>query len=260
MTVRDLSDTHAKHRSALSLMTMKAEKGRKGEAAGYLTATLYLMPHTSGGSATLCPYSTPACREMCLAGAGMSGLPRQLAAKQRRTDLFHSDPQSFIQIIRRDVERLETICRTEGLRPAVRLNGTSDVMWERIAPEIFDLSPRTQFYDYTKIPLEHRRGLPWNYHLTFSVEGQDTLGDGIEYLRQGFSVAAVVPDGCSDRMNGALQPLGFHRPCARYINGDENDLRFRDAPRSIVLLRPKGHVRTSLMFQDLQGDIMRLLT
>jgi len=66
--------------------------------------------------------------------------------------------------------------RGRGMRPAVRLNATSDILWERfpvfVAPDvadyvrarhgvriragqhahIFSVFPRVSFYDYTKIP------------------------------------------------------------------------------------------------------------
>ena len=37
----------------------------------------------------------------------------------------------------------------KGFKPAVRLNGTSDISWERF--KIFEMFPGVQFYDYTKI-------------------------------------------------------------------------------------------------------------
>ncbi len=69
------------HRSALKLMTMSTAKNAKSEKRGYLQATLFLQPHTAGGGRTLCPHSTPACREMCLAGAGLSGLEQRLVRR-----------------------------------------------------------------------------------------------------------------------------------------------------------------------------------
>lgn len=241
-----------KHRNALKLMTMCNGKTPKGEAAGYLSAILYLMPHTSGGGVTLCPHSTEACRAICLAGAGLSGLPRAMGAKQWRTDHFLRDPESFIEIVERDIEKLARIARAEGFKPVVRLNGTSDVLWERIAAPLFSAFPAIQFMDYTKVPIE-QRDLPPNYHLTYSVGGPEDMGRAIAYLRAGQSVAVVVPVEVRDMLAGFELDIG---PCtAGFIDGDENDLRFLDAPGSIVLLKPKGHKRSDLIRPDILQEL-----
>ena len=242
-----------KYRDALKLMTMSNGKTLKGEALGYLTAILYLMPHSSGGSVTLCPHSTPACREMCLSGSGLSGLPRAMGAKQRRTDLFLSDRTAFIGAIARDIRRLAELAAREGMRPVVRLNGTSDIMWERVAPELFTQFPHVQFMDYTKIPLTHRHTRPPNYHLTYSVEGAADMGRAVDYLRDAQSVAVVVPEAVKDVLTGTWLEIGDG--LATFVDGDENDLRFLDGPASVVLLKPKGHVRTSLMRPDVAAEL-----
>ena len=231
-----------KHRSAFKLLTALNVKTIKGEKADYLSAILYLMPHASGGGVTLCPHSTPACREMCLAGAGMSGLPLQLAAKQRRTDLFHRDRVTFLDLICGDVETLVAIAEHEGVKPAVRLNGSSDIIWERVAPDLFDAFPHVAWYDYAKIPFEHRAP-KLGYHLTYSVEGPKDMVRAVEYLRHGQSVAVVVEKHQVEQMAG--QELYLDGVTATFVNGDESDLRFLDPPSSIVLLKPKGRVRTT---------------
>lgn len=237
------------YRSALDLMTMSNGKTPKGESLGYLSAILYLMPHTSGGGGTLCPYSTEACRAMCLAGSGLSALPKAMGAKQRRTDAFRNEPETFAQRLMADVSKLRDIARREGMKPVVRLNGTSDVIWEREAPIIMAMAGDVQFMDYTKIPMEHRRP-PRNYHLTFSIEGPGDMIRAVGYLRAGHVVAAVVDVPQKDELL-AYGKLGDWT----FIDGDEHDLRFLNPPGSIVLLRPKGHVRTSLMRPNLLEDI-----
>lgn len=239
----------ARYRSSMDLLTMANHKTPKGEEHGYLTATLYLSPHTSGGGPTLCPHSTEACREMCLALAGLSGLPRQLAAKQKRTSLWLDDRQGFLQILAVDIDRLMIIAEREGMKPAVRLNGTSDIIWEREAPNLFYERPEVAYYDYTKIPLHHRTPPP-NYHLTFSIEGPASMSLAISYLRDGHSVAAVVPELIKDDILHYTSFRAMLRGSPTYcelVDGDAHDLRFLDPPSSVVLLKPKGHVRTELV-------------
>lgn len=255
MTKRAHNDSLGfKHRSALTLMTMLNHKTPKGEAAGYLSAILYLAPHDSGGGKTVCPHSTAACREMCLAGAGMSGLRRQQAAKLARTQLYHDSPSEFLWGINDDIRRLIEIAKREGVKPAVRLNGTSDIAWERV----INMRDRgVTFYDYTKVPFEHRRqdwtGSPSDYHLTYSVGAPADIPRALEYLRAGHSIAVVVPEIVKHGLVGLETDVGG--VFAHFVDGDLSDLRFLDPPSSIVLLKPKGHIRTDLVRPDILSEI-----
>ena len=87
----------------------------------------------------------------------------------------------------------------ENLTPAIRLNGTSDIVWERtpvvidgvkIASNIMELFASVQFYDYTKYPLAKRALLPNNYDLTFS-RSESNQPDVIENLSNNRRVAVV---------------------------------------------------------------------
>jgi hypothetical protein len=227
-----------RYRSSFTLLTALSSKTVKGESSGYLTGILYLSPHTSGGGATLCPHSTEDCRAMCLAGAGLSGLPLQLEAKRRRTEYFNLSREAFLADLMRDIHKLKAICAKEGLKPAVRLNGTSDVLWERQAWPWSTLG--VQRYDYTKVPLHMRHTDP-GYHLTYSYMGPQDAPRARRYLANGFSVAVVVPPEVKDKL--------LSRPDHRWpmVDGDLTDLRFLDPPGSVVLLKPKGHVRTGLV-------------
>lgn len=227
-------DVGFRHRSAFKLLTACNGKSPKGEKLGFFTGILYLAPHTSGGGkVTLCPMSTPDCRAMCLASAGLSGLPKQLGAKLRRTFLFNNSREEFIA-------KLKRIAAEEGMQPALRLNGSSDVRWEGIVPGWADLG--LQRYDYSKIPMEHRT-VDAGYHLTFSVEGARDTARALDYLRTGQSVAVVVPEDLKHR----AVLVGRSDEGFPIVDGDLTDLRFLDPPGSIVMLKPKGHIRTGLM-------------
>lgn len=243
-------DVAFRHRSAFRLLTMCNGKTPKGEAANWLTAILYMAPHTSGGGkTTLCPMSTPDCRAMCLASAGLSGLPKQLGAKLTRTFMFNNDRERFLDLLLADIEKLKRIAAIEGMKPALRLNGSSDVTWERIVPGWEDLG--LQRYDYTKIWLEHRRVDP-AYHLTFSYESEKDAPRALDYLAAGHSVAAVVPEDLKHRAVLANERLRLGRHVDfTVVDGDLADTRFLDPPGSLVLLKPKGHVRTGLLRPNL---------
>lgn len=245
---KDRSSAGFRHRGAFKLLTSANSKTPKGEAAGdYMTAILYLAPHTLGGKKSVCPFSTPACREMCLAGAGLAGLELQTRAKLNRTQMFHDDFERMLELIHHDIRKLMRIAAQEGLDPAVRLNGTSDISWEAFG--IMQAYPSVQFYDYTKVPLHHRRP-PANYHLTFSVEG-GSVERAEAYLAAGHSVAAVVPEYAK----GAIRSTAKRRGDFRVVDGDAHDLRFLDKAGSLVLLKPKGNVHTDLIMPSIDFQL-----
>jgi hypothetical protein len=126
--------------------------------------------------------------------------------------------------------------------PMVRLNGTSDIRWEREAPEVFAEFPSVQFYDYTKIPT--RRDLPANYHLTFSYSGANERYR--EFWRAavdaGLNVAVVFRKDLPDTFLGL--PV---------VNGDESDIRPYDPTGVIVGLKAKGKAK-----RDVSGFVVDL--
>ncbi len=81
------------------------------------------------------------------------------------------DRANFLKQLINEIRQHAEKCKREGYTPAVRLNGTSDVSWERF--KIFEMFPDVRFYDYTKI---YKRALKWargeypkNYHITYSL-------------------------------------------------------------------------------------------
>jgi hypothetical protein len=118
-----------------------------------------------------------------------------------------------------------------------RLNGTSDLSWEKYTihdKTIFELFPNVQFYDYTKVLGRKVSKFP-NYHLTFSkADGNDA--DVAEALLQGMSVVAV-----------------YDKIPADVPSADETDLRFLD-PKGVMLgLKAKGRAK-----KDYSGFVIRL--
>lgn len=112
-----------------------------------------------------------------------------------------------------------------------RLNGTSDIRWEKIkvrdGKNLFELYPDVQFYDYTKNPKRFDGSMPKNYHLTFS-RSETNHATAIELLRGGNNVAMVF-----DKVPETYE--GF-----KVVSGDETDLRFLDEKGVIVGLKYKN--------------------
>jgi hypothetical protein len=216
----------------MKLLTMANAKTVKGEVLGFLTGILYLAPHWISGR-NVCPLATDGCSAACLYSAGRGAYTNVQEARIRKTHEFFADRELFMRTLDNDIGALLRKAERMGLTPAIRLNGTSDIRWETIpvdgAENIMALYPTVQFYDYTKIP--NRRGLPANYHLTFSRA--ESNADHIQTaLDHGMNVAVVFRKELPETYLGL--PV---------INGDVSDVRFNDPAPCIVGLKAKGKAR-----------------
>ena len=232
-------------RFALKTLTALNSKTPTAEKHGYLQSILYLAPHTVAGGATVCPHSTAACRAGCLYSAGRGAFDNVRAARVRRTLAYLNDRPRFLADLVRELRLMEDVARQNGLKLAVRLNGTSDVLWERErladGRSLFETFSEATFFDYTRTPAQHRR-VPANWHLTFSL-ADDPLEHAIEHLQAGRSVAAVVPEHLQERLVGDVGHIWLGAVKAHYVDGAAHDLRFLDPRPAIVLLKPKGALR-----------------
>lgn len=236
------------------LLTLGNPKTDKSLKYGYSTAILHLAPHKLAAVGNLCGYASAGCAAACLNTAGRGGIALDSdglngvqVARIQRTRLWKRDPESFYARLTHEIQLHVDRARRAGLTPCVRLNGTSDLPWEKLRPQLFERFADIQFYDYTKWPL-HKRGkagaLPTNYHLTFSL-CEDNDARAIAALDSGVNVAAVlaVKRGATLPQSFALVTDG-RIACRQVVDGDAHDLRFLDPADSFVALRAKGRAIT----------------
>jgi hypothetical protein len=223
----------------MALLTVGNPKLLKGQKKGYLSSVLHLAPADLSGKNT-CPKATAGCKAACLNTAGRGGIFKKgestniiQQARIRKTKYFFENRRDFLNEL--TVEILKTIKSAEkkNLIPVFRLNGTSDIAWEKYevanGKNIFQMFPEVQFYDYTKIVGRKVSHIP-NYHLTFSkADGNDM--DVRLAASNGMNVAAVFHK---------LPETYIGRPV---INGDDTDLRFLDPKGVIVGLKAKGKAK-----------------
>jgi len=210
----------------------------KGLAANYATYILHLAPADLSGHNT-CPKATVGCKKACLNTAGRGGMFKKgestnviQQARIRKTRMFFENRNEFLSQLIADIELAIKQCAKKGLTPVFRLNGTSDISWEKY--DIIQRFPNVQFYDYTKILGRKISHLP-NYHLTFSAaDGNDA--DVFKAIQQGYNVATVFGLKKSQPM-----PETFNG--RRVFNGDDSDLRFLDPKNVIVGLYAKGKAK-----------------
>lgn len=256
----------------MSLLTEGNPKILKGTKKGYLSAVMHLAPAKLSGH-NVCPHATPGCIAACLNTAGRGGIgldENGLNVIQRariaRTLRFYADRETFMTDLAGEIAKHIRKAERKGLIPAIRLNGTSDLPWERFAvtyngvryANIMHAFPTITFYDYTKWPvrLRHPELAPGNYSLTFSAAETAKNEIGVlEAIAAGVNVAAVF----STRKGQAL-PATWHG--APVIDGDEHDLRFIDPSGVVVGLRAKGRGKKdeSGFVKDAETPMDRLLT
>ena len=223
----------------MSLLTVGNPKLLKGQAQGYLSSVLHFAPADLSGK-EVCPKRTKGCTDACLNLAGRGGIFKKgettnviQQARIRKTKYFFENRSAFLSELLKEIVKTIKYAEKKGLIPVFRLNGTSDLSWEKYeildGRNIFQMFPQVQFYDYTKINNRTVSHIP-NYHLTFSkADGNDM--DVRIAISNGMNVAVVFH---------SVPETYLGRPV---INGDETDLRFLDAKGVIVGLKAKGKAK-----------------
>ena len=228
----------------MKLLSTGNPKILKGLKQGYNTYILHLAPADLSGYNT-CPKATAGCKAACLNTAGRGGMFKKgettnaiQKARIRKTKMFYEQRQDFMLALKKDIELAIKQSKKLGLIPVIRLNGTSDLSWEKYdmipGQNVFECFPDIQFYDYTKILGRKVKGIA-NYHLTFSAaDGNDA--DVYSAISQGYNIATVF--GIKKTLPMPETYMG--RPV---FNGDESDLRFLDPKGVVVGLYAKGKAK-----------------
>jgi len=233
----------------MKLLSTGNPKVLKGIKQGYNTYILHLAPATLSGH-EVCPKRTLGCTDSCLNTAGRGGMFKRgevtnviQEARIRKTKLFFADRDGFMELLVKDIQLAIKQSERLGLIPVFRLNGTSDLSWEKYPvrkssgyyyANIFEAFPNVQFYDYTKVLGRKVKGIS-NYHLTFSAaDGND--GDVTKAISQGYNIATVF----GIKKTVPMPELYLNRVV---WNGDESDLRFLDPKGVIVGLYAKGKAK-----------------
>jgi hypothetical protein len=163
-------------------------------------------------------------------------------ARIRKTKMFFENRAQFMIDLVKDIELGIKQSAKKDLVPVFRLNGTSDIAFEKyevvrngkLFRNIFAAFPEVQFYDYTKMLNRKVTEIP-NYQLTFSAaDGNDN--DVTKAVAQGYNVAVVF----GLKKTEAMPESYLGRPV---FNGDESDLRFLDPKGVVVGLYAKGKAK-----------------
>jgi hypothetical protein len=233
----------AKRLTGLSYLggTTKSVKHRKAKKYGALTYSLYLAPANSSGY-EVCPGRTKECTMFCLNESGMNTMVRDIAgdaindSRITKTRLFFEHREFFMKWLIYEIKAAQRKANRMTYEFSVRINNTSDISPEGFqldGKNILEIFPGIMFYDYTKIKerVELMKLYP-NYNVTYSYNGYN-LTECEKMLLNKINVAVVfklVPEN-----------LWGHK----VIDGDKNDLRYRDMKGVVIGLLYK-RVRTRL--------------
>jgi hypothetical protein len=222
----------------MKLLSIGNPKILKGMKQGYMTYILHLAPADVSGYNT-CPKATAGCKTACLNTAGRGGMFKKgettnmiQQARIRKTKFFFEDRENFLATLKDDIRKAIKQAEKKGLIPVFRLNGTSDIAWEKYG--VIQEFPNVQFYDYSKILGRKVNGLA-NYHLTFSAADGNDL-DVRRAIKEGYNVATVFGIKKSQPMPETYEGMPV-------FNGDDSDLRFLDPKGVVVGLYAKGKAK-----------------
>lgn len=225
-----------------ALLSVSADaKTVKGETLGFLTGILYLAPANTTKWNTCSMAKTANCDVACLFSAGRGAFSSVQTARINKTVWFFTERNTFMQQLVVDITKLVNKATKQGLKPLVRLNGTSDIRWETVGftdvngieyVNIFAAFPEVQFYDYTKDA--NRRDLPSNYDLTFSYSGVEGFQPFVaKALKKQMRIAVVF------RKEQDIPTTFMGIPV---VSGDNSDVRHLD-DKVIVGLYAKGKAK-----------------
>lgn len=225
----------------------------KTEKSETETRILHLSPAESSG-VNVCP-GAKNCKAICLHFAGNPAyMNTKQAARIRRTLAFSADNQRFGKLLILSI--LHNYVKQSDDVLAVRLNGTSDIVYENLdlvidqdfsalcwikfgalVPvgkrnifEIFNYirehsGQNVRFYDYTKVKHNWAECKRLGYHLTVSYDGADNIGnDKIvrDALSNGINVAAAFN---IKRGKSLPDSWDFQGKVRQVLDGDSSDFR-----------------------------------
>ena len=205
----------------------------------YLVQILHLAPSFASLFNT-CSKATLGCGTNCLNESGHGqkhmmhkGTPSVHVARVIRTLIWFRYRDQFKAKFQRELDSQRVKAYQLGAIPVVRPNGTSDLRFESLWPELFNENPDVVFYDYTKDIGRNVSHIP-NYSLCYSVSEESTDA----------SIELAFANGLNCVVVGRLKrndskPESYMGRAV--VNGDSHDLRFLDPKGVFVILFAKGH-------------------
>jgi hypothetical protein len=209
-------------------LMLTPERGLMAPALADIRAAFELT-----GGFNLCPLASLGCAAACLVFSGQSGMPAAQRGQAVRTAFLIARPRECGLIIGAEIR---AAVKRHG-RINLRLNTTSDIRWELVAPEMITAltAAGVELYDYTAWSPADREPSE-SYSLTYSAKEPSHTSDQYltDILASGGTVAMPF-----DTPPGKPLPETWHGYAV--IDGDESDERRHDPAGVVVGLRAKGY-------------------
>jgi hypothetical protein len=241
-------------------------KLRKG-LGKYRAIGLAMAPWKFAGKGNLCGAASAGCINACNGlWSGMNVTPSTRFALIGRARLWLEFRVLFLHKLRKELTNFQKLCIRTGRIPAVRLNVSTDIPWERVAPELFADFRRIRFYDYTAYSADNRVALSVNYQLCHSWKETTTFDYVESVIRAGRNI--VVPFYSSYApargLFGALPETVVFR-CRKtgreivvaVVNGDKHDFRMRQTDGSGVCVGLHGKSGRGKVTAAVESGFMR---
>ena len=226
------------------LLSVDSPKAVKSIQFGWLNAIHYMAPASTGGVGNLCQGASIGCMLICLGKySGQAAMVADLEngtnsvrdSRIAKAQMFMKERETYLGHLENQIRRLVAKADSEDLKPCIRLNGSTDIPFERMRYgakrlTLLEIFPDIQFVDYTKIYSRLAKA-PANLSLTFS-RSETNEAECLQALASGHNVAVVFGAGLPETWHGY-----------EVISGDLHDLRHLDprAARGYVIgLTPKG--------------------
>ena len=223
-----------KYRPQKKLLGSSTYKMEKSQKYKYLSEILHLAPANIGG-VNICPNASPVCIKLCLNTSGRGQMNTVQKSRLNKKFYFLANRLKFLNHLDHEIKLSFERAKRKGFKYTVRLNGTSDLPFERYKLEnglnLMDNNPQVQFIDYTKVTnrLDKKNKIPKNYSLTYS-QAENNLKDVKQVLKTKYNIATVFRKKLPKKWLGR-----------KVINGDISDLRhLEDGKKIIVGLIAKG--------------------
>ena len=258
-TEKELNATHGYHIAIQYMTPARITEDLKNLARVWVSENphmIHLLDLLEMDNSNVCPFAA-ACQIPCLQTSGRLKFSQsQIAMLKRRLLFAYSmkyNPEIYFNLLCQYIEKELRKAQRLHLKLAVRLNGTSDIRWERLnmktgkqdAPisgtSIIRKFPNVQFYDYTKFPNFLRISwMPWeNYHLTYSFNEKTTPLEIESNFKAKRNIAIVFRSEMPKK-------IMFNGNLIEVIDGDQHDLRLPsiDGQSKFVGLTAKGKAKS----------------
>jgi len=177
------------------MLHLEADRIKANPDLGVVSESIVTCPHATHGER--------GCASVCLTWSGRGSRaandPERVTSvhrgRERRTRFLYDEPEMWARLLWREMHRASRWAARRDVSLVFRLNGTSDLRWERIAPWAFEAFPNAIFLDYTKWDPAERSPRPTNYLLAWSAQAwKNPFAECLASVEAGMPVSMICDD------------------------------------------------------------------